>query len=109
MCPTARWRGALRSAETRANGPPFAVGLKPWATEVAADLHRRFGDDVKVFVGHFYYPDSSRGERPAQGQRRLLRSWDPSEMVVELEGPVVVSPGDNVRGWLRVHNPSRRS
>jgi len=31
--------------------PPFSILLAAWATAVAEDLHRQFGDDVDLTVG----------------------------------------------------------
>ena len=40
--------------------PPFGIGLAPWATDVAAGLHNRFGNDVELTVGALTYPSCTR-------------------------------------------------
>jgi len=41
----------------RGREPPLSIGLAPWATEVARDLHDRFGDDIVLDVGALRFPD----------------------------------------------------
>ena|SRR5215472_7288390 len=36
--------------------PPFMIWLAPWGAATAAELHRQFGDDVKLKVGALPYP-----------------------------------------------------
>ena len=36
--------------------PPYAIRLAPWAEAVAAELSRRFGDDVDLIVGALPFP-----------------------------------------------------
>ena len=43
-----------------AQQPPIEIHLAPWATDAAAELHRRFGDNVKLVVGSLLYPSGER-------------------------------------------------
>jgi hypothetical protein len=45
--------------------PPFAIMLAAWATDLAAELHRQFGDDVELTVGGMAYPTGERTHIPA--------------------------------------------
>jgi hypothetical protein len=81
--------------------PPFEIRLQWWASEIADDVHQRFGDDVKLVVGMSPYP-----ERPARRHSAPedIPDLDPTVMTVELQAPIVVSSGSTVRGALRIHN-----
>lgn len=41
--------------------PPYRIQLDAWAVDIAADLYRRFGDEVELTVGVQRYPNG----RPA--------------------------------------------
>ena len=49
--------------------PPFEIRLKPWAADVAEQLHRQFGDDVELTVGLLPYPPGRA--RPGRDGRTL--------------------------------------
>jgi hypothetical protein len=36
--------------------PPYRIRVAAWAVAVAEDLHRRFGDNVRLTVGSLPYP-----------------------------------------------------
>jgi hypothetical protein len=91
-----------RSNEARQ--PPFEIHLAPWADDAAAKLHRRFGDDVELVVGSLSYPE--RQPWRISTKTDAISEMDPTEMTVELDAPIVVASGQNVRGALRVHNLS---
>jgi hypothetical protein len=89
--------------EERSDQPPFHVGLASWATDTAADLHRRFGDGVELRVGVLGYPDPwAAPVRSIEAKAPL----DPAEAVVELDGPGVVRSGDFLRTGLLLTNVS---
>lgn len=87
--------------------PPFSIGLWPWAVEVAADLHHRFGPDVELTVGAMTYPEGTV-EHPDG-----VQSWWPevptataTEIVVTVDTPLIVASGHEVAAGLTVHNRS---
>ena len=87
--------------------PPFEIRLQWWASEIAEDLHRRFGDDVKLVVGMGPYPEP-------QVRRQVnapddIPDMDPTLMSVDLVSPITVASGSTVRGELRVENMSAES
>ena len=85
--------------------PPFEIHLQPWATDIAEELHHRFGDDVELVVGSLRYPQRQPRRQPA-GAPDDIPDIDPRLMTVELDAPIVVASGRTVRGALRVHNLS---
>ncbi len=85
--------------------PPFGIDLAPWATDIAKELHHRFGDDVELVVGAFSYPDR-KPQREHAGAPEDIPDMDLTLMTVELDAPIVVASGHTVRGALRVHNLS---
>jgi hypothetical protein len=56
--------------------PPYGTDLAPWATDIAKELHRRFGDDVELVVGAFSYQTTSQGES-TQFRKMKSRTWTP--------------------------------
>ena len=88
----------------RTDQPPYRIGLTSWATDVAADLHCRFGDGVDLRVGALGYPDPWAVGVPRIEATQLL---DPAEGVVELDGPREVRSGDVLRTGLRIANVSK--
>jgi hypothetical protein len=85
--------------------PPFLIALAPWATEVAEELHSRFGNDVELVVGFLRYPQR-QPRRQHAGAPEDIPDMDLTLMTVELDAPIVVQTGLTVRGALRVHNLS---
>ena len=83
-------------------GKPFAVHVKASALPVAAELHRRFGDAVRLFVGRLSFPDPyarpfrlpPRPSLPIPDQRRDFRCT--------LDGPLTVTSGRTARHALLV-------
>ena len=87
--------------------PPFTIGLAPWATATAEELHQQFGDDIELTVGALPYPPGRQPPRPpAAGPPADL--LDPDEITAELDGPAVVSPGHTLRHGLLLHNLTGR-
>jgi hypothetical protein len=88
--------------------PPFAIDLRPWAIEVAADLHHRFGPDVELTVGAMTYPagtlitgaDSRRARWPE------VPTAAETEISVTVPAPLTVASGYEVETDLTVHNRS---
>jgi len=91
--------------------PPFQIRLAPWATEVAADLHARFDDDVDLSVGALHYPDRT-ARNPDRSLRETPRTaldplLEPDEVEVSLTEPVEVRSGYEADTKLELRN--RRS
>jgi hypothetical protein len=71
--------------------PPFRIGLAAWATDVAADLHSRFGGEVELVVGALKYPScTSSRSRPEPPDVPLL---DAAVVSVALDGALTVRSG----------------
>jgi len=90
--------------------PPYQITLAPTAVAVAEDLHRRFGDSVRVTVGRLPYPPGRQPDRPLghlidQPPGELL---DPEEAEVRLDGPAIVRSGHTLHHGLLVHNRTTR-
>jgi hypothetical protein len=84
--------------------PPFEIRLAPWATEIAEDLHGRFGDDVRVIVGALAYPLESRPRRRAPAAGPAAELLDPRQVEAELDGPAVVRSGQTLHHGLMITN-----
>jgi hypothetical protein len=65
--------------------PPFTIGLQPWATAAAEELHRQFGDNVTLTVGVLSYPPGTPQPRPRAADP-LPDLLDPTEIAAELPG-----------------------
>jgi hypothetical protein len=92
------------SPEAADASPPFHVSLQAWAQDIAAALHRRFGEEVDVTVGALRYPDCvarHAGLRQPEPELPLLR---PDELTVSIDQPIQVESGHPSRSELRVHN-----
>jgi hypothetical protein len=85
--------------------PPFRIELAPWASESAAELHRQFGDDVKLTVGVLPYPPG-RSAPPAApdatGPEPPL--LDPYQVTATLDGPAVIRSGHTLTHGLLLGN-----
>jgi hypothetical protein len=87
--------------------PPFRIGLAAWAAATAAELHRQFGDDIKLTVGALPYPPGAQ-PRPRPATTPLPGLLDSREITAELDGPAVVRSGHTLRHSLLVRNLSGR-
>jgi hypothetical protein len=87
--------------------PPFKIGLTPWAAATAGELHRQFGDDVKLTVGALPYPPGPQ-PRPRSATTPPPGLLDPQEITAELDGPAVVRSGRTLRHSLLLRNLSGR-
>lgn len=83
--------------------PPFEIRLAPWATVIAEDLHRRFGDDVRVIVGALAYPLDSRPRRRPLAAGPAAELLDP-QVEAELGGPATVRSGQTLHHGLLITN-----
>lgn len=97
---TASCRGRIRSVKVAK--PPYLVHLQPWAVDVAEELHKRFGDAVKLHVGAMTYPD--RNVVPSSVAPPLSTLLNPKMMTAALEGPREVATGRTLVTALRIHN-----
>jgi hypothetical protein len=87
--------------------PPFMIGLAPWATAIAEELHQQFGDDIELTVGALPHPPGRQPPRPlVTGPPADL--LDPHEIVAELDGPAVVRSGQTLRHGLLLRNLTAR-
>ena len=87
--------------------PPFTIHLASWASTIAEQLHRQFGDDVDLLVGALPYPPGRQPRRsPTAGEPPEL--LDPQEIVAELDGPATVSSGQTLRHGLLLRNLTGR-
>ncbi|HVB14852.1 MAG TPA: hypothetical protein VNH38_08870 [Candidatus Dormibacteraeota bacterium] len=87
--------------------PPYQVGLQAWATDIAADLHHRFGTQLELTVGFLSYPDR-RNLQPVWAFSQLLAPSDPLELGASLDSPLVVPSGHALHSTVRIHNPTVR-
>jgi hypothetical protein len=85
--------------------PPFPIQLAPWAVDLAEELHRRFGNDVKLTVGALPYPRERQPEHAIPYATRFPEDLlNPHEIKVELDGPAIVRSGDTIEHGLLVTN-----
>lgn len=88
---------------SRGGRPPYPVHLSPWGIDAAEELHRQFGEAVRLTVGFLPYP-------PGQQERRRRDPVEPAglldshEVTTELDEPAVVASGHNLRRYLLVRN-----
>lgn len=78
--------------------PPFHIGLAAYATDVAAELHRRFGAFVALQVGAMQYPLT-----PGQHRSRKEKAQptiNPAEIQVELDGPLERQQRTHGHAWV---------
>jgi hypothetical protein len=81
--------------------PPFHIVLAPWAVDIAANLHDRFGEDVDLQVGFLDFPGGTlRG--PAISQERPLLL--PEEIEASVDEAIEVRSGHDAHGELHVAN-----
>ncbi|HEX3565676.1 MAG TPA: hypothetical protein VHU17_09900 [Acidimicrobiales bacterium] len=84
--------------------PPFHISLAAWAIDIAAYLHKQFGDDVVLHVGFQDYPSGAiRGPDPTNVRPRLL----PDDIAVSIEDDIEVESGHDtsVEMHLTNHGP----
>src|ERR1700761_8585301 len=94
----------------RAGPPPFTIGLASWATGVAEELHRQFGDQVDLTVGALPYPPGT-ARRPGSRSRpsaEPLELLDPDEVTAALDSPAVVRSGATLDHGLLLTNHTAR-
>jgi hypothetical protein len=88
----------------RPQEPPFDIQLAATAETLAEDLHRRFGDDLKLIVGRLPYPPGRQSEPPARPPHPVPELLDPQQITVELDGPATVRSGHTAHHGLLVRN-----
>jgi hypothetical protein len=86
--------------------PPFEIELAAWASDVAADLHRRFARDVVLVVGAMKYPSCTL--RYPLPELPVVPDVGTLELRVALDGPLVVTSGHTERHGLLIHNASEQ-
>lgn len=87
-------------------GPPYSIALAAWAQDVAAELHRRFGEEVELTVGALPYPPGRSPRRPVRPAREADPVLAPDEAEVDLDGPAVVRSGHTLHHGLLVRDRS---
>jgi hypothetical protein len=88
--------------------PPFQIELAPWAVDVAADLHARFGADVELRVGALQYPQRTLAGSPGGWPDAPLPEADPAEIEIALDGPLRIRSGHAALHGLLVGNHGTR-
>jgi hypothetical protein len=88
----------------RPQAPPFHIQLAPTAKTLAEDLHRRFGDDLRLTVGSLPYPPRRGHVPPARSPHPVPELLDPHQITVELDGPAIVRSGHTADHGLLVKN-----
>lgn len=84
--------------------PPFQIELAPWAADVAAELHARFGADVELRMGALQYPQrTAAGSQPGR-PRAPLPEAEPAEIEIALGRPLRISSGHAALHGLLVSN-----
>jgi hypothetical protein len=83
--------------------PPFHIGLAPWASSAAGELHDRFGTDVELMVGAQSYP-SGGDQHLAWREGDTTPVVDPSRIGIELGGPLSVRTGHTEHHELLLTN-----
>jgi hypothetical protein len=86
--------------------PPFHISLAAWAVDIAADLHKQFGDDVDLHVGFQDYPSGAiRGPDTTNVRPRLL----PDEIEVSIEDGIEIKSGHDasIEMHLANHGPEQ--
>jgi hypothetical protein len=89
-----------------AGPPPYHLDLAAWAVDVAADLHRRFGDEVHLTVGALPYPPGRSPRWPPGPRREPAPLLAPDEAEAELDGPAVVRSGHTLHHGLLIRDRS---
>ncbi len=97
--------GALQSWPDPRNASPrptpLAIELAAWATGTAADLHARFGDQVRLTVGAMSYPDRALVIR----EEAFAPPSTPAEehgLRVAADAPLHVQSGRSLKTSVRV-------
>ena len=101
--------GALMSfpdpnSERSADGR-LSVELAAWASDIAASLHEKYGDQIDLQVGAMPFPNT--GYRPDPRLTQLHGS--PAESIglaLELAAPLTVRTGRSTTAWAQVANHS---
>jgi hypothetical protein len=84
--------------------PPFHIGLAAWATEIAGELDRAFGDDLDLKVGYLRYPSQSFDPDTEEVLKSLPKLELLASLDVSFDEPVVVRSGYSVNSSVRIHN-----
>lgn len=88
--------------------PPYTIRLTATALAIAEELHRRFGDDVKLRIGVLPFPPSAEGplepwERPTLHEP-IAADHSLAGILVELDGPLEVKSGETATHGLLITN-----
>jgi len=87
---------------------PIAIELAAWATDIAADLHARFADQVQLTVGAMSYPDRAM-VRLTEAFAPALTPAEDHGLRVTLATPVHVQSGHSMKTFARVTNTAPTS
>jgi hypothetical protein len=83
------WTSPASRAEKMA--PPFRIMLRPWAIEVAQELHARFGNDVLLTVGFLPYP-APRPTDPLGADRSAPKASEDPPLDADVAETIPVQP-----------------
>lgn len=102
-CPLERWPDPDAEHDL-----PVQVVLAPWASDVAAQLLGRFGEDVVLTVGFLAYPSGRLldrgGEVGSPPQPSTDPLLDPTDVEVTVARRLDVRSGHDLRAEVRVAN-----
>jgi hypothetical protein len=89
-------------AHPRRGQPPFSVTLAAWATELAADLHTKYGELVVLEVGYLQYPTRTpKSVRTPAARPPLL---DPLRVAVTQVEHLEVRSGHTLHSSVLIQN-----
>lgn len=91
------------SLDDHPDQPPYKIWLVAHAQDVAAVLHERFGEFVRLRVGALPYPPLRDAPR-IRGKTTDVPEMDASEFGTALDGPLSISSGHSVTHTLLFTN-----
>jgi hypothetical protein len=83
---------------------PFRIDLAPWAVDAAAELHEQLGAFVQLRVGALSYPLDPNMAVASSSDRPANPVADPTQLRIELDGPLSIASGHTARHRLLLTN-----
>jgi hypothetical protein len=84
--------------------PPIEIGLAAWATQIAEQLHQRFGDQVALTVGALRYPQRTLVYPPAPPMDAAAPQLDPGQARIAWAAPLRIRSGFSERHEMAITN-----